>query len=212
MTEPKRVPLTATTSAHEIFGSLWGVIVLSAVRKETHRPLTALTVNEFVSRKRSEIDGTLAKIEAAAVLDRESMSIFEGSWDDDADIAPMLMLYAGYLDEAARLDDEAALPRFVRYGLDCQLADLADGLVRAVVDRSADLRTGVASAIDALRSAAALSGEASPDELARMALRIWKVSHLRRLLRPDSRATPATRTELRTAARLVDEWLAAQGA
>ncbi len=213
MTEPKRVPMTATTSAHEIFGALWGVIVLAAVREETGQPLTASRVNEFVRRNRSEIDGTLSKIEVAAILDRESMSIFdEWTWDDDAKLGPWVMLYAGFLDDEARLDDDASLPRFVRYGLDCQLPDLVDGLIRAVAERSTDLPAGVANVIGALRSATALTGEANPEELARGALRVWKVSHLRPLLRPDSGATPETRADLRAAARLIDDWLAARGA
>jgi hypothetical protein len=214
---PARVPLSDTSIAHEVFGYLWGLIFLGAVRGDIPVPIPfdpALT--RFVGDNSEAIDRIKALIRQALGLSPDAMAIFDdtrrnlpGSAQTGDSVAGWLMLYSR---NRAPLDldlgDSALVRRAAQLGVKRQLYGFAEAMTLAFAARPPSDPSQVSSVHRAATEGAALAGEPDPAAAARRGYEAWCVAGLTGYLDPNSDATEEARSRLRE---VVDQLDAAFG-
>jgi hypothetical protein len=132
------------------------------------------------------------------------------NWLTEDLLSAHLVLYgAGVVRHPVPFDDRTAVRRMLAMAVDCQLGDLMHALVIAGDERNADNVPRTATRIvEAVTAAASLAG-VTTEGVAEVVFRVWRVAHLRTLLRPDSAATEEARVGLRRYAQAIEDVLGA---
>ncbi|WP_326597943.1 hypothetical protein [Streptomyces sp. NBC_01803] len=199
VTEPN-VSVPESSLAREIFGPLGGIVALGAAGAST-------PVGAFAPAHRAELDGLLATIRDIGAFSAETMAIAdELGWHRDHDATPFLVMWSGFI-EPYPFDagDPAVIRRMVGMGADLQLTHFLHALVAAALVRRPDPGRAAGLIADALRTACALLGGAEPG----IAFRMWRVTFLPAILRPDSEVPGGARTLWRAYAHALEALLTA---
>lgn len=197
-------PISETGIGYDIFRPLWGLVTLGAVVSARSADRDEISLANFVAPRRGELDRLLDTIRTIGGISPATMRIFEeqGGWADGRvaaidEIAGELLIYSGFGEEyPPDLRDPFVLRRIVSAGTDLQLATLTHGVVGAAMAAAADAAVSAGLIVDVIRMAAALVGN-HDDRVASDAFRLWRVTFVPGILRPDSPSPVAARTSLR---------------
>jgi hypothetical protein len=200
-----RVP-SDTSIAHEVFGYLWGLIFLGAMRQAIPVPVPfgpALT--EFINDHSEAVDRINALIQQALGLSPEALAIFDdprpnlpGSVQTGEGVAAWLLIYSrNRMPVASDLRDLALVRRQVQFGVKCQLYGLVEAMTLAMAARAPSDLNQVSSAHRAVTEGAALAGEPDPPAAARQGYEAWCVAGLTDYLNPSNAVTEEARSQLR---------------
>ncbi|MFD9466465.1 hypothetical protein [Streptomyces sp. NPDC060027] len=183
-----------------MFAPLWGILELGAATESGARALRDVSLAGFVAAHRNEIDRLLALIRDVGDFSPETMAVFEsqGGWNDGREVTvECLTMYSGSIESyPPQIDDPAVLRRMVRMGGDLQLVTLMDALVGTATVRSPGPDTAVPLVVDAVRTAGSLLGVQS-DRAAADTFRMWRVTFLPGVLRPDSSSSTEVKARFR---------------
>ena len=216
MSEPsaRRVDLSETTVAHELFGTLWGLVFLGATGRVL--PLSVpleIAIGDYVEQRKASLDDLLAHLQAVGGLSEpSSMALFDEERTNtptvltDADaVGGRLLLYSRNLAERpVDLGDEPLVRRLVTHGVDCQLRSLVDTMIRAVSERQPVEPELLSALHGAAVNAAQLGGAENPRAAVRRAYDAWRIADLGNMLAPDSGATNDARAALRRTVERLD--------
>jgi hypothetical protein len=218
MPEPSaRVVLSETSIAHEVFGTLWGLIFLGAVRESIPVPIPfGPALDQFVNDHGDAIDRSMALIQQALGLSSGAMALFDdfrrnlpGGFQTRDVVAEWLAIYS--LNRAPLdldLGDEARVRRTAQFGVKCQLYGLVEAMILALADRLSDGLNQVSAAHRVVTEGTALASEPDPATTAGKVYEAWCLAGLVRYLDPRSAATEEARSQLRE---VVDQLDAAFG-
>ena len=219
MTEPsQRFTPSPLATALEVAASLWGVIVLGALRQADRVSVPAgPIVTGFVAGHGDEIERVKSLIRYALALPEDAMVAFDDagrglteSLDDAQGLATNLAISS-----RARgpwpldVGDEALVGRLILHGLRCRLYGLVEALVLGVAGGHDDER--ISAVHEALTEAAALAGESDPAEATRRSYEAWSVAGLSEYLNPSGDATEQARADLRDVADRLDALILTDG-
>ncbi|MET9902803.1 hypothetical protein [Streptomyces sp. NPDC006446] len=183
------VPVSETGLGYDVFAPLWGLLELGAVAESGARALRDVSLADFVAAHRIDIDRLLGLVRDIGGFRPETMAIFErqGGWNDGREVtAEYLTIYSGCIESySPEIDDPAALRRMVHMGRDLQLVTFMDALVGTATARGPGPDTAVPLVVDAVRTAGSLLG-VQRERAAADTFRMWRVTFLPGILRPDS--------------------------
>lgn len=182
-------PISETSIGYDVFSPLWGILELAAVASSGMESLRQVSLAQFVSDNREELDDLLEAVRRAGSFSDETMVIFEeqGGWNAERQVtAEYLMMYSGCIESyPPDIDDPTVLWRMVQAGSDLQLATFMHALVSAAAVRGPGVEPAAALIASAVRKASSLLGirdeRASAD-----VFRMWRVKFLPDILRPDA--------------------------
>lgn len=200
----RTAPISETGIGYDIFTPLWGLVTLGAVAEARSTARNEVSLADFVAPRRGDLDRLLDTIRTIGNISPATMQIFEqqGGWADGRvvpidETAPELLIYSGYGEEfPPDLRDSVVLRRMVSAGTDLQLATLTHGVVGAAMAVETDATVAAGLIVDVIRMAAALVDN-HDDRVASDALRLWRVTFVPGVLRPNSPSPAAARTSLR---------------
>ncbi|MCT9006941.1 hypothetical protein [Streptomyces rhizosphaerihabitans] len=200
-TDHVHAPISETGLGYDVFAPLWGILELGAATESGAKALRDVSLAGFVAAHRNEIDRLLALIRDVGDFSPETMAIFEsqGGWNDCREVtAEYLTMYSGYIESyPPRIDDPAVLRRMVRMGRDLQLVTFLDALVGTATVRGPGPGTAVPLVVDAVRTAGSLLGVRN-DRVVADTFRMWRVTSLPNILRPDSPLSAGAKAQFRT--------------
>lgn len=203
---PRRVPRSDGSIAHEVFGYLWGLIFLGAIREANPVPIPfgpALT--KFISDHGEAINRIKALIQQALGLSPDVMELFNehgrnfpGSVQTGEKVAAWLTVYSvNRAPLTLDLGDSALVRRMVQFAVKRQLYGLVEAMTLALADHPSRELDQVSAARRVVIEAAALAGEPEPAAAARQGYEAWCVAGLTGYLNPSSAATEEARSQLR---------------
>ncbi len=204
----KRAPISETGLGYDVFAPLWAILEIGAVRESGARPLRDVSLADFVAGHRREIDRLLELIRVIGDFCPETMAIFEmqGGWNDGREVtAEYLSMYSGCIEGyPPDTDDPVVLRRMVHMGGDLQLTTLLDALVGAATVRDSGPGAVAPLLVDTVRTAGSLL-DADPERAASDTFRMWRVTFLPDVLRPDSPAENSVKAGLRSYAQVLED-------
>jgi hypothetical protein len=183
---------------------LWGLVTLGAVVEARSAGSNEISLAEFVTPRRGDLDRLLDTIRTIGGISPETMGIFEaqGGWADGRvvaidEIAGELLIYSGFGEEyPPDLHDPVVLRRIVSAGTDLQLATLTHGVVGAAMAADSDATVAAGLVVDVIRMAAALVDD-HDERVAADAFRLWRAIFVPGILRPDSASPASAKVSLR---------------
>lgn len=207
--KPQAAPRSDLSVAHELFGALWGLIFLGAMRSVDRVPIPfSPWLDEFIDSRQAKIDAVLSLVQCTTSLSSASMATFDeqrANWHQNlatgAGFGGWLSLYSRNRGSwPVNFDDADAVRRLVLHGVECQLSEFVGAMILAVAERRAIEPQLLSSIQSAARSAAELGGALDPALAAQRAYEVWCVARLGDFLLPGSGTTDEARLNLRLAA------------
>jgi hypothetical protein len=199
-TDHVHAPISETGLGYDVFAPLWGILELGAVTESAARVLRDVPLADFVAAHREEVDRLLALVRTIGDFSPETMAIFEsqGGWNEGHEVtAEYLTIYSGCIENyPPEVDDPAVLRRMVRMGGDLQLVAFIDALVGTATVRGPGPDTAVPLVVEAVRAAGSLLGVRTDPAVADT-FRMWRVTFLPDILRPDSPSSAEVKAQLR---------------
>ncbi|MFK4224072.1 hypothetical protein [Streptomyces sp. NPDC019890] len=202
-----------TSLGREIFGPLGGIVELGTVAASGPKSLPEISVGEFVTSHRDELDRILAAVRDIGGFHPETMAIVdELGWHRNHEITvPSLLLWSGCIEAfSPHLEEPAAVRRMVRMGTDLQLANLMHALVGAASSKGRAAEPNSELIIETMGSAAALLG-LDHERAVRDIFRMWRVAFLPNILMPSSKSPEVTKSNFREYAHILERMLGCNG-
>ncbi|GAA5026857.1 hypothetical protein [Streptomyces siamensis] len=200
--------MSETGLGYDVFAPLWAILEIGAVRQSGTRPLRDVSLADFVAGRRREIDRLLELIRVIGEFRPETMAIFEtqGGWKERREVtAAYLSMYSGCIEGyPPDTDDPVVLRRMVHMGGDLQLTTLLNALVGAASVRDSGPEAVAPLVVDTVRTAGSLL-DADLERVASDTFRMWRVSFLPDVLRPDSPAEKSVKAGLRAYAHVLED-------
>ncbi|MGW7609648.1 hypothetical protein ACWGKW_20710 [Streptomyces sp. NPDC054766] len=163
--------------------------------------LRDVSLADFVAAHRDEVDRLLALVRTIGDFSPGTMAIFEsqGGWNEGHEVtAEYLTMYSGCIENyPPEIGDPAVLRRMVRMGRDLQLVTFMDALVGTATVRGPGPDAAVPLVVDAVRTAGSLLGVRN-DRAVADTFRMWRVTSLPNILRPDSPLSAGAKAQFRT--------------
>jgi hypothetical protein len=195
-------PIPEGTLAREVFGPLGGVVEVGAVNATGTWDISAVSVGDFLALRQHDVERLLDGIRSVCRFSEAAMSIVDelGRFRDHEVPAVFLLLWSGAIAGVPQPIEGLAEPRVMRrmcrMAADLQLTYFLHALVTAAIAAGTDARQGAAEVAEILGIAADLAdptGRSAPTDIFRM----WRVSRLPGILRPDSDAPELGRAGFR---------------
>ncbi|MGW1642674.1 hypothetical protein [Streptomyces lavendulae] len=192
--------------AREACGPLGGLVEIGAASEAGSQPLSEVSVADFMSRHRRELDQILDAVKEIGNFTTAAMGIAEAlGWFNEHEItSASLLMWSGGIEEYSTSLGQPTIPRHVlRMGLDLQLVQLLHALVRMGTRNGASIE-GTSRKIATVVTLAANLGGSHDTDTARTAVRMWRVKFLPDLLMPSSATPPDEKAKLREYSRTLE--------
>ncbi|MFI9826987.1 hypothetical protein ACIHIX_04820 [Streptomyces sp. NPDC051913] len=209
-------PIPEDRLARAVFGPLGGVVEVGAVNATGAWELAEVSVGDFLTRRQPEVERLLDGIRSVCRFSDAAMAIVDelGRLRDHEVHAAFLLLWSagvtGVPQPLERLEEPAVVRRMCRMAADLQLTYFLQALITAAVAAGTEARQGAARTAEILGIASELAdstGRSAPADIFRM----WRVSHLPDILRPESDAPEYGKEGFRAYDQRLEELLAADG-
>ncbi|MFE7896431.1 hypothetical protein ACFU3E_02600 [Streptomyces sp. NPDC057424] len=208
------LPVPGEVLARTVFGPLGGVVEIGAVNLTGTWELAGVSVGAFVALRRDDVDRILDGIRSVCRFTDDAMAIIDelGYLREHQVSTAVLLLWSGAITGVPRpfeqLEDPRLVRRMCRVGADLQLTSLLQALVTAVIAAGTGARQGAVRIAEILEIASDLADttdRSAPADVFRM----WRVTHLSAVLRPDSDAPETGRAGFRAYGQTLEELLGA---
>ncbi|MET7451228.1 hypothetical protein ABZT03_04880 [Streptomyces sp. NPDC005574] len=207
MTE-QYAPISETGLGYDVFAPLWGILELGAVTASGARSLRDVSLEAFVAARRDELDSLLELVRDIGDFTGETMAVFErqGGWNEGREVtAEYLMLYSGCIEAyPPDTDDPAVLRRMLHMAGDLQLTTLMHALVGTATVRGPGLQAAPGLIVTVVRMAGSLLG-VDDERVVSDVFRMWRVTFLPDLLRPDAPAREGAKESFRRYAHALED-------
>ena len=207
-------PIPEDRLARAVFGPLGGVVEVGAVNSTGTWELSKVSVGDFLTRRQHDVERLLDGIRSVCRFSDAAMAIVDelGRFRDHEVPAAFLLLWSagvtGVPQPLERLEEPAVVRRMCRMAADLQLTYFLQALITAAIAAGTEARQGAARIAEVLRIASELACPTSrtmPTDICRM----WRVSCLPDILRPDSDAPEYGKAGFRAYDQWLEELLAA---
>ncbi|MFJ3665620.1 hypothetical protein ACIPSE_04095 [Streptomyces sp. NPDC090106] len=186
-------PVPQDTLARAVFGPLGGVVEVGAVNATGTWDLTEVSMGAFLTRRQDSLRQLFEGIRSVCGFGEPAMAVADelGRFRDHEVPAAFLLLWSagvtGVPQPLERLEEPPTVRRMCRMAADLQLTNFLHATVTAALVAGTDAHRGAPLVAEVLRLASDLADPAG-GSAPRDVFRIWRVSHLPALLRPESSA------------------------